>query len=188
MSGMVRYQRAGFVVLLCAGFASAAPRVQITGKFNHQTRQFDYQVLNRGSSPIVYIEFPHYHADALLAPDGWTEQSTNLVGAHVPREPGVCTARSEMLVDAIAPGKQMPFTIRLSQADADIGRGTVTVRFADGTEEQVSGVELPVVPRSLGFVTVLALAAAMALYGLTRYLRRKSARPAAAPAPREEVI
>lgn len=179
------------VLTLSAGLATAAGAgVEITGGFKAASNTFEWMITNRSRSPIVYVAFPHYHADALVAPAGWTEESTNLVGTTVPNDPGVCTAKAEMLVDAIAPGNQKKFIMRLSQADTQIGKGTVTVRFADGSEEKIRGIELPVkAQKGFGAAPAIVLAAAFGVYVLVRYLKGRTSPPPPSPSPpREEVI
>ena len=50
----------------------------IEGGVRPSNRQYyDWKVTNHHTSPIIYIEFPHYHADTFGAPAGWTQEWKN---------------------------------------------------------------------------------------------------------------
>lgn len=182
------------LVLLLAGVTVPASSVlagmvEIEGDFDPATRQFNYRVINRGSHPIVYVRFPHYHADAFDAPKNWTIKSTALVGDFTPNEVGECTATAASPVDGVPPADSRVFHMRMSQADFGLGRGEATIRFANGDEEIVSNVRIPIdsTRRGFGPLPAIALGALLVLYGLYRAIRSRKS-PASASGPRDEVI
>jgi hypothetical protein len=138
-----------------------------------------WTVTNRHNSPIVYVQFPHYHADTFIVPPGWTMQCTNLAS----RQPGTCTAIADSRQTGIARGRSTEFGMRLANLSGHHARpGDVTVGFADGTETTVADVELPT-PSStperlvalIGFVLVFGILV------LVQLRRRRKARTLAPP-------
>ncbi|MCH8991974.1 MAG: hypothetical protein IIA44_09540 [Acidobacteria bacterium] len=93
--------------------------------------------------PIVFVEFPHYHGSLFFAPEGWNTECTFLVNVGVRDSPGVCTAFVDSAAVGIAPGRSARFNMRIDAAGAIRAGGEVFIRFADGTEAVVAGVELP---------------------------------------------
>jgi len=155
------------------------PLVEITGGADVTRHNYAWTVTNRHSSPIVYVEFPHYRADGFTAPDGWTTgKSTFLVNVGVPDRPGVCIAEAPSPFAGISRGRSAKFTMRITAAGAEVGKGSVKVRFADGTEAVIEGVELPR-PRSklAKYLGPLALFLFFAGWIVIRELRRRK-RPA----------
>ncbi len=137
-----------FVALLSAVTAGAAgtpeePKVEIAGGADGSGQNYRWTVTNHYGSPIVYIQFPHYHADTFHAPEGWSKESTYLVNVGVPDKPGTCTASVDSARKGIPPGRSAEFSVRLATGGAHRRPGQVTVRFADGTQTIVAGVELP---------------------------------------------
>lgn len=132
-------------LLLCTpGLVLAKkPLVEITGGADVAGNNYSWEVTNLYSSPIVHIEFPHYAADLFRTPDGWKQETVNLINVGVPDEPGVCTAFVKQPNLGIRQGGRAKFGMRINIRKAMRKNGTVTVRFADGTETLVEGVELP---------------------------------------------
>jgi hypothetical protein len=182
-------------VLCCADFGcrqQQAPRpgsVEITGGYDGVERAYKYQIKNRGQSPVVYVEIPHYRADSFEAPQNWTEKSTNLVVIYPPADPGVCTATARSPEDGIAPGRSANFRMHQSLAEAVNGKRDVKVRFADGREEIVSGVEVsvPVQSRTMALYPAIVLGLVLLAFAVWRARRPQRAGRTAAP-PREEVV
>lgn len=134
--------------MLCsfAGAANAAEKVVIVGGRDGSGQNFSWTVRNQASSPIVWIEFPHYHADLFTPPAGWKQECTNLNVIGSDDKPGVCRGISESASEGIPPGSSAQFSMRLSRSSANKGSGTVQVKFADGTTASVSGVAVPIAP------------------------------------------
>ncbi len=118
--------------------------VTITGGAEVPGRKYSWTVANNHTSPIVRIEFPHYRVGLFFAPKGWsTDQSTFLVSVGVPVKPGLCVAEAASSAEGIASGKSTEFSAQLATGAVRRRAGQVLVRFADGTEFTVAGVELP---------------------------------------------
>lgn len=124
-------------------------RASISGGADASGVTYRWTVTHEHTSPIVYVEFPHYHASLFFAPAGWTQRSTFLVNVGVADRPGVCTARAESAFSGIVRGRSGDFGMQVTAAGTRRGRGNVIVRFADGTESVVADVELPV-PETVG--------------------------------------
>lgn len=118
--------------------------VTIEGGPDNSGDNYSWTITNGHTSPIVYVEFPHYHATLFFAPDGWSTESTFLVNVHVKDSAGVCTARVKEGSTGIPPGRSGTFRMRIHQAGTRQGVETVLVRFADGSEIRVPGVQLAV--------------------------------------------
>jgi hypothetical protein len=131
--------------LATAAAAAAADqglRVSIEGDVDESGHQYRWTVTNRHQSPIVYLEFPHYHADLFQHPEGWTAHNTEIVGISGGRKPGICSAQADSSA-GIQPGESAVFSMRIAPAGAKRGIGQVQIRFADGGKATVAGVELP---------------------------------------------
>lgn len=165
--------------LLLAGVSVACgASAQIQGGFDPEVGSFSWQIRNTGNSPIMQVEFPHFQAEGLVVPDGYTGECTNAFVAAAPAEPGVCKAVAKSAINAIRPGQTATFSLRLRQPPAAIGKGEVTLRFADGHAESVSGIELPVKPQQgFGPVPLIALGLAFAAYAIWRFRRGSRSSP-----------
>src|SRR5437868_3393823 len=69
-------------VVITGGFDSAGQRLVATGSsensaYDASGQNYAWIVTNNHTSPIVYVEFPHYHADTFHTPDGWDQKCTN---------------------------------------------------------------------------------------------------------------
>lgn len=166
------------LLLLGRAAGAQAPKVTISGGADATAQWYAWTVTNHHSSPIVYVRFPHYHADAFSAPAGWKKECTYLVNVGVADRAGVCVASVEAAGAGIASGRSAEFGMRISRAGARRRPGRVTVRFADGTQAVVGGVELPTAATTperlyalIGFGLVLGI---VVLVQLRR--RRKAAR------------
>ena len=120
-----------------------APRVSITGGADLSGKSYSWVVTNAHRSPIVSIEFPHYHGSLFFAPDGWDTVCSYLVNVGVADVPGSCKASVEVAKDGIRLGQRQTFRLRMDARGARRGRGDVRVRFADATEIVVAGVQVP---------------------------------------------
>jgi len=171
---------AGFALI---GPASgvANPTVLITGGADASGHTYAWQVANNGASPIVQVRFPHYRAGLFFVPPDWSKECTALVHVGVKDEPGVCTARAGSPGKGIAPGRSTTFSMQIAPAGAKRGRGEVTLRFDDGTEMRVGGVELPQ-GEGLGdkYVSLIGLGLVFMIFILAQAIRkrRKPAIPA----------
>jgi len=131
--------------MLASGGASspATEPVTIVGGADASGHQYSWTMTNASASPIVEVRFPHYRASLFFAPDGWTTDCSAQVGIGGKDEPGVCTGRAGSSTGGIAVGRSAVFRMQIASAGAKRFPGNVTVRFADGTETTVGGVELP---------------------------------------------
>jgi hypothetical protein len=150
--------------------------VTIEGGPDASGDNYAWTVTNAYTSPIVYVEFPHYHATLFFAPDGWTTQSTFLVNVGVEDSPGVCAATAATEARGISPGRSGTFRMRIHQGGTRQGTGTVRVRFADGREISVPGVRLAV-PEALSdrFGPLIGLGVVFLLLLVIQAVRRKRA-------------
>ncbi len=152
--------------------------VTITGGTDTAGHEYRWTVANKAASPIIYLEFPQYHGDLCLPPEGWTSELS----------PAACVCRAPSAIEGIAPGRSLDVRVRVGPLGAQRGQGGVIVRFADGTEKKVGGVDLPV-PESTGdqFVPLIGLGIVMLVVILAqrRGRRRKDAAADTSGAPTE---
>ena len=167
---------AGFVLLVSAS-VTANPTVFITGGADVCGHTYTWQVRNDGASPIVEVRFPHFRAGLFFPPPGWLGDCTALVKVGAKDEPGVCTARAPGSADGIAPGRSATFSMQIAATGAKRGPGEVVVRFADGNETRVSGVELPQ-QEGLGdkYVSLIALAGVFTIFLIAQAVRKRRLR------------
>jgi hypothetical protein len=139
-----------FALLNLATRASAQETlVEITGGRDLTGHWYKWVVKNRADSPIIYVEFPHYRADMWNIPDHWERETINLQGLPgVTEEAGVFKAWADP-PRGIQAGGSAEFEMRINRKEAYRGTGTVVVRFADGGEAKVAGVDLPCPPSFL---------------------------------------
>ncbi len=173
---------AAFVSVWAAATAfGQIPHVTITGGLK-EDGSYQWEVVNQHSSPVVYVEFPHFQADMFYVPPGWKSKSTYLVNVGVEKRPGVCTAWVDSPREGISIGSRAQFGMRVRQHEARLVLGEVLVRFADGNTLTISGVELPGRPGLLDrFGLLICFAVFFAILGLimARKKRRDSCAPAA---------
>ena len=177
-------KRQAWVHWLAASFALigpalvvATPTVVITGGADASGHTYVWQVHHGGASPIVEVRFPHYRCGLFFPPPGWSSACTALVHVGAKDEPGVCTARSPAPAEGIAPGRSVSFTMQIAPAGAKRGPGEVTVRFADGSETRVAGVELPQ-QEGLGdkYVSLIALGGMFTIFVIAQAVRMRRLR------------
>ncbi len=171
--------------------ADGGTKVTVTGGADQSGHKYSWQVTNSHTSPIVCVEFPHYQAGLCIAPTGWsTEESTFVVHVGVKDQPGVCVGQATSPADAIASGESAEFGMQIAAKGARRGRGSVFVRFADGSETEVSGIELPqragVGERYVTLIGLGTIFAAMAIIRAYRTRRRWSRSSATTKHPQAE--
>jgi hypothetical protein len=136
----------GLCLVASVVHADEPTKVEIEGEPDITGHNYEWRVTNRYKSPIVYLEFPHWHADIFTGPDGWsTKDSTYLVNVDVPDLPGIGIAKADS-THSIRRGSSASFYMRVAPKGADRGTGQVKVRFEDGTVEFVPNVHLPTAP------------------------------------------
>ncbi len=135
--------------------AAQEPKVVITGGVD-ETDNYRWVVTNHHSSPIVFIEFPHYRADMFTDPTGWQQECTYLVNVGVPDKPGYCRSWVDSPRLGIQPNHNAEFLMRISGSDVRFqGKGEVLIRFADETSLTVEDVPLSTLPSTLSKYTNL---------------------------------
>jgi len=82
--------------------------------------------------------------DLFEPPEGWEQECTHLVGRGGEPEPGVCRASTDRAGLGIAPGRTDSFFLRVAANEPRRGQREVLVRFTDGTEFSIPGVEVPI--------------------------------------------
>ena len=172
---LARSLAAGFYfVLLGSASVVANPTASITGGADASGHSYTWQVRNGGASPIVEVRFPHFRAGLFFPPPGWSNDCTALVHVGAKDEPGVCTARAVAPADGIAPGQSVAFSMQIASSGAKRGPGEVTVRFADGSETRVAGVELPQ-QEGLGdkYVSLIALGGVFIIFVAVQAVRKR---------------
>jgi hypothetical protein len=175
---LARSLAAGFYfALLGPASAVANPTVSIIGGADASGHTYTWQVRNGGASPIVEVRFPHYRGGLFFSPLGWSSDCTALVHVGAKDEPGVCTARAVAPADGIAPGQSVAFSMQIASSGAKRGPGEVTVRFADGSETRVAGVELPQ-QEGLGdkYVSLVALGGVFTIFVIAQAVRKRRLR------------
>lgn len=180
------------VALVAPRTAAQQPSVTITGGADGTGQNYHWTVTNHYGSPVVYIQFPHYHADTFFAPNGWEKECANLIGPGARVVPGTCTAAVDSPGKGIAPGRSAEFGMRLARGGGHHRRpGQVTVRFADGTQTIVAGVELPTASTtSERLYALIGFALVFLIIVIVQTRRRRKAprapEPDSAPATHDE--
>ena len=170
------------VALVAPRTAAQQPKVTITGGADGSGQNYHWTVTNHCGSPVVYIQFPHYHADTFITPDGWEKECTNLMRVGARNAPGTCTAWADSPEKGIAPGRSAEFSVRLAAGGAHRRSGQVTVRFADGTQTIVAGVELPTASTtSEQLYALIGFALVFVIIVIVQTRRRRKAPPAVEP-------
>ena len=171
---------AGMVGLLTSAVAMGQATdalVTITGGADQTAHNYSWTVRNHDTSPIVYLEFPHYRADLFTTPAGWEQKGTTyLVNIGVADKPGVCIARPVPPHPGIVRGASASFGMRVAQRRGLLGKNTVTVRFADGKEVRVKDVELPVPPEETSkYVPLIGMGVLFVVFVAYRTIRNRRA-------------
>lgn len=155
--------------------SSADESVTIDGGPDTTLQNYSWTVTNHHTSPIVYVKIPHYRAAVFEAPRRWdTSKTTYLVNVGVPDKAGFCVAEAIAPTPGISRGSSREFKMSLNVQRGLLGKGTVIVRFADGTEAKVFGVELSVPPEPSGkWVPLIGAGAIFVVWVLIRTLRQR---------------
>lgn len=161
------------------------PLVTITGGTDpHNAQFYKWSITNKHTSPVVFIEFPHYHADTFTPPFDWAQEWKNRAMVGGKDAPGWVRTSVETPTQGIQPGATASFEMRLARAGADARPGKVAVRFADGTKTVIAGVLLPSAKpllernaMAIGLATIFVIAV------LVHLRRRRKRLPAAASSP-----
>ncbi len=151
------------------------PRVTITGGADEAGTMYHWTVTNHHTSPVIYVEFPHYRATIFFAPNGWsTDQSTHLVTAGHTVQPGLCVAHVQSGVVGIGSQRNADFRMQISPGEVQRVSGKVTLQFADGSKIVVRGVELPQ-RQALGdrYISLIGLGCIFILIIVIRTLKEK---------------
>ncbi len=153
--------------------AAEESKVVITGGVD-ETDNYRWVVMNHYSSPIVFIEFPHYRADMFTDPTGWQQECTYLVNVGVPDKPGICRAWVDSPRFGIQPKHSAEFRMRISGSDVRLqGKGDVLIRFADETSVIVEDVPLSTLPSALSqYTNLIALGIVFGLVIVFKTRRR----------------
>ena len=179
-----RVLQLGTLVLLGPTLTAGAdqPKVTIDGGVRAGNTQFyDWKVTNHHTSPIVYVEFPHYHADTFETSEGWAQEWKNRMMLGGKDAPGWVRARVDDPGRGIPPGGRADFEMRIARAGALPRPGNVTIRFADGTELVVANVEIPSDHSFLEQNIMVFGLAVIFLIALAIHLRRR--RKSSTPVP-----
>jgi len=154
-------------------WAAGGPPVVITGGADASGHIYTWQVNNGDDLPIVEVRFPHHRGVLFFPPAGWSSDCTALVHVGAKDEPGVCTSRAPAPAEGIAPGRAAAFSMQIAPAGAKRGQGEVAVRFADGNETRIAGVELPQ-REAAGdkYVSLIALGAVFVIFVTVRAVRK----------------
>jgi len=171
-----------------AAVAGPESKVRIEGGFDPESHSYRWTVHNQAASPIVFAAFPQQQADLFTGPPGWEvkgregeEALRNSSGALM------FSAQAPTGAPGIAPGRSGEFEMRIKPKKSPTrGRGEVWVRFADGSETWIGGVEVPLPPTaSSKYLRLIALAILFAAFvaGRTLWNRR---RRSGAVAPRAD--
>jgi len=161
---------------LTASIAAAqTPKVTITGGVDDLRINYTWQVTNHHTSRIIYVEFPHFMAETFTPPKGWSwDESTNMPKANVSPKPGLCIGRVKSTIGGIAPSMTATFAMRVQTPTVKRRPGNVLVRFADGTEVTVTGVELPHRESKFEkYSTPIGIAALGILWLIVRTIRKR---------------
>jgi len=151
--------------------------VEITGGRDVTGQWYNWVVHNHCDSAITYVEFPHYRVDVWLAPEDWQIKVVTHGDARRSKERPALKAWTDDPALSIQPGDSAKFTARIRRGGAYAGTGTVTIRFADGSELRVDDVDVPCLPPLFERVGMpLALALLLGLFLV--YRRAKRARGA----------
>lgn len=140
--------------------------VNIRGGADETGHHYEWTIESNHSSPIVYVEFPHYRADLFTPPKGW---------ALVEMTPDVVSAQADSVEFAIRPGHPAMFKMRIRAAGAARSVGGVRLRYEDGSESIVGGVTIPQPPSDKN-IGLIGLGALFVIWVTLRRLRRKRGR------------
>jgi len=169
-------------LLLAAGPVAAGleSKVRIEGGFDPESHSYRWTVHNEAASPIVFAAFPQQQADLFTGPPGWEVRGRENE-APLRNESGALmfSAQAPAGAPGIGPGRSGEFEMRIKPKKSPTrGKGEVWVKFADGREAWIGGVEVPLPPTaSSKYLRLIALAILFAVFVVGRSLwnrRRRS--------------
>jgi hypothetical protein len=160
--------------VLCAAVGNG-PAVTITGGSEPTGRTYTWTITNQSSSPIVSIEFRHYHGNVFVPAQGWSaDGSTFREGGGWRGQEAKCVGRAMSAEVAIGPGESGEFQLLMDVAGAPRGTGEMKLGLADGTTAVVAGVELPREPSiSDTYVSLIGLGGIFGLWLVFQAVRRR---------------
>ena len=175
----------GFLISITAAVhpssagGSASADVTITGGADPSGHNYAWTVENSDTSPIVRVEFPHFHADLFFTPEGWSQECTALVNVGYKAKTGSCVASRTAGANGILPGSAAEFRMRIAPLPTRHGTGAVRIWFADGRDISIPGVSLPV-RDTVGdkYLSLIALGIMFAAFVAVQTMRRSKARGA----------
>lgn len=155
------------LVLIVSTAAGQESKVTITGGADDSRYNYSWVIKNNYNSPIVYVQFPRYHGGLFSGPKGWTTLGT-------PVTPDGCTVAADAPAKGIAPRASAGFTMRVNALRAKRKEGSVLIRFADGTETTVTGVDAPHQATALEKYSMpIGLAGLGVIWLIVRVVRKK---------------
>ncbi len=176
VAGLRTAKVAGLVFLVLPGAELCAQGVEIRGGRDPENDHFyRYVVINRDTSPVVAVDFPHFRADLFVPPDKWALEVTERNALEW--RSGRCIATAPSSTEAIAPGRQSEFTLRIGPRGARVGTGTAVVTLVDGRTFRIR-VECSVGESFLErYAALVGMILALGVFFLLRFwrLRRKRA-------------
>ena len=163
----------GLTCIAQSAVTDDGPKATVRGGSDDSGHRYLWTVTNQHSSPIVSVEFPHYHADLFIVPAGWSDEgTTHIVGRGGGDMVGVCKATVTSPNQGLAARGEATFDMRIAGAGAHIGVGSVHIEFADGTSVDISGVEIPVPePRLARYARLAGFALLFGLFLLWASMR-----------------
>ena len=172
-------RRWAFAAAICLlpGRTEAGPSTAVvTGGADTSGHNYEWTITNHYTAAVIAVEFRHYGASLFVAPDGWDADCAKLVNVGVRDPAGTCTASAEP-DSGIRPGRSGTFRLQVAHDSARRGTGAVLLRYADGTDVTIGGVELPT-PESLTdqYVPLLGLGVVFLLVIAARERRARKAR------------
>ena len=149
-------------------------RAAIAAVVDKLGQRYEWTVTNHHDSPIVAIEFTHYKAHLLFAPDGWSGDCTNPFREGWKNDTGECRITCDAATNGIAVTRSMIFKLHVGDRGVSPGPGDFVVRFASGETYTVTGVPVPVIFVGEGQYSSLIGVGSIALLWLAyRWLRRR---------------
>lgn len=162
--------------------------VRMEGGAADNGEEYVWTVTNLHRSPIVGLTIPCYRAALFQAPAGWTGRKLRETDAAV-LEPGTTVYRFTATSPAagITKSRSGRFTIRIKAgASAQRALGNVHIRFADGTDAVLAGIEVPQPESSSEMqIRIAGLTAMFAVFIGVQVIRHRRRNRAAEPAPQK---
>jgi hypothetical protein len=172
---------AALLLATAAAAQTSRPAAEMTGGPDDTGQWFEWRLSNNSLSPIVAIEIPHYQADLMELPPGWSFRWLEASAPEARRGRAWMFATAARPEAGVRPGSTVDVRMRIRHGGVQTGRDSVRVRFADGRDYEIANVNTPREPGAMerysttfGFgliVLIIALAA--------RRRRRRAAAPTA---------